>query len=125
MHILPNGFSFTTTITLAMFEGGYSVTYVPIEVKARVGKSMVKIKDAYKMFMLILRTITLFNPLKIFLPVSIVLFLSGLVLLIRDALKVDITLKSVMVLLSSLIVFFFGMLSDQVANLRKDVGTKS
>jgi glycosyltransferase involved in cell wall biosynthesis len=125
MHILPNGFSFTTTITLAMFEGGYSVAYVPIEVQARVGKSTVGMKDAYKMFMLILRTITLFNPLKIFLPVAMTLFFSGMVLLIRDALRVDITLKSVMVLLASLIVFFFGMLSDQVANLRKDVGSKS
>jgi glycosyltransferase involved in cell wall biosynthesis len=120
MHILPNGFSFSTTITLAMFEAGYSVAYVPIHVKARVGRSMVSFRDAYKMLLLILRTITLFSPLKIFLPASLLLFLTGLALFIRDALRTDITLKTVMILLASLIVFFFGLLSDQVANLRKD-----
>jgi glycosyltransferase involved in cell wall biosynthesis len=121
MHILPNGFSFTTTITLAMFEGGYSVVYVPIQVKARVGRSMVSFRDAYKMLLLILRTITLFNPLKIFLPACLFLFLLGIALFVRDAINVDITLKTVMILLASLIVFFFGLISDQVANLRKDV----
>ncbi len=120
MHILPNGFSFTTTITLAMFQAGYSVAYVPISVRTRRGKSMVNYKDAYKMLILILRTITLFNPLKIFLPVSFFLLLIGIALLIRDILKVDITLKTVMVLLSSLIVFLFGLLSDQVSNLRRE-----
>jgi glycosyltransferase involved in cell wall biosynthesis len=120
MHILPNGFSFTTTITLAMFEGGYSVGYVPIEVRQRVGKSTVNFRDAYKMLLLILRTITLFNPLKVFLPGSISLFLLGTVLFVRDALRMDITLKTTVVLIASILVFFFGLLSDQVSNLRRE-----
>jgi glycosyltransferase involved in cell wall biosynthesis len=120
LHILPNGFSFTTTITLAMFESGYSVAYVPVEVKARVGRSMVNVNDAYKMFILILRTITLFNPLKVFLPMAISLLLLGIVLFVRDALRMDITLKTVVVLIASILVFFFGLLSDQVSNLRRE-----
>jgi glycosyltransferase involved in cell wall biosynthesis len=120
MHILPNGFSFTTTITLAMFEAGYSVTYVPIEVRTRDGKSTVRLSDAYRMLLLILRTITLFNPLKVFLPAAVSLFLLGGLLFVRDALRFDITLKTVMILLSSVIVFFFGLLSDQVSLLRKE-----
>ena len=103
-----------------MFESGYSVAYVPIEVMQRVGKSTVNFKDAYRMLLLILRTITLFNPLKIFLPVALVLFLLGTGLLVRDAWKEDITLKTVMILLSSIVVFFFGLLSDQVSNLRRE-----
>jgi hypothetical protein len=119
MHILPNGFSFTTTITLAMLEGGYSVHYVPISIQHRQGKSTVNFKDGYKMLMLILRTITLFNPLKVFLPAALVLFIAGSVLFVRDAMRMDITLKTVMVLLSSVIIFFFGLLSDQVSLIRK------
>lgn len=121
-HLLPNGFSFTTTITLAMFEAGYSVTFVPIAVKRRSGKSTVSYKDAFKMVVLILRTMTLFNPLKVFLPASAFLFLVGTILFVRDAVRLDITLKTVMILLSSIIVFFFGLLSDQVSLLRKDHG---
>ena len=82
---------------------------------------MVSFRDAYKMLLLILRTITLFNPLKIFLPACLFLFLLGIALFVRDAINVDITLKTVMILLASLIVFLFGLISDQVANLRKDV----
>jgi glycosyltransferase involved in cell wall biosynthesis len=72
MHILPNGFSFTTTITLASLTSGYSVKYVPIEAPKRVGTSKIKpFQDGFLFVMLIIRTIALFNPLKVVLPVSL------------------------------------------------------
>jgi glycosyltransferase involved in cell wall biosynthesis len=74
MHILPNSFSFSTTITLALINSGYSVKYVPIEAPGGVGTSKIKpFRDGFNFIMLIIRTIVLFDPLKVFLPISIVL----------------------------------------------------
>ncbi|MCX7918575.1 MAG: glycosyltransferase family 2 protein [bacterium] len=78
-HILPNGFSFTTTLTLALHCNGYFVKYVPIEYRTRIGQSKIKpIKHTADFFILILRTIVYFNPIRIFLPVSLMLILLGL-----------------------------------------------
>ncbi|MDI6784773.1 MAG: glycosyltransferase family 2 protein [bacterium] len=77
--ILPNGFSFTTTITLALLCNGYFVKYIPIEYRHRIGQSKIQpIKHTWDFFILILRTIVYFNPLRIFLPASLILILLGL-----------------------------------------------
>jgi glycosyltransferase involved in cell wall biosynthesis len=78
--ILPDGFSFTTTITLGMLSNGYSVEYVPIDYHARVGKSKIKpIRDTLNFTQLVLRIALYFAPLKLFLPLSVFVFLSALV----------------------------------------------
>jgi glycosyltransferase involved in cell wall biosynthesis len=119
MHILPNSFSFSTTITLALITSGYSVKYVPIEAPERVGTSKIKpFRDGFRFILMIVRTIALFNPLKIFLPVSLLLFLSGVSYLIYEVIVyVDISDTSLLLIISSLLIFFFGVLSDQVSVL--------
>ena len=82
-NILPDGFSFTTTITLAMLTNNYTVHYEKIDYFHRIGKSKIKpIQDTLNFIILILRTILLFNPLKIFIPLSLILFLIGILLMI-------------------------------------------
>lgn len=77
--ILPNGFSFTTTLTLALFCNGYHVKYVPMDYRQRVGQSKIQpIKHTWNFLILILRTIVYFNPLRVFLPASLILILLGL-----------------------------------------------
>ena len=118
MHILPNSFSFSTTITLALITSGYSVKYIPIEAPGRVGKSKIKpFRDGFRFILMIVRTISLFNPLKIFLPLSLLLFLGGMSSLIYDIIHRNITDTSIFLIISSLIIFFFGVLSDQVSVL--------
>lgn len=119
MHILPNSFSFSTTITLALITSGYSIKYVPIEAPERVGTSKIKpFRDGFRFILMIVRTIALFNPLKIFLPISLLLFLSGASYLIYEVIVyVDISDTSLLLIISSLLIFFFGILSDQVSVL--------
>ncbi len=76
--LLPNGFSFTTTITLAMLVSGYSVQYVDIEYHRRTGRSHIRpIRDTLGFVSLILRTVMYFNPLRIFLPLAVLFILAG------------------------------------------------
>lgn len=82
--ILPSGFSFTTTITLAMLCNDYQVTYQPIEYLARVGTSKIRpFKDTYNFIVLVIRTICYFNPLKVFLPPAFLMLLVGVVKLLE------------------------------------------
>ena len=118
MHILPNSFSFSTTITLALITSGYNVKYVPIEAPERVGTSKIKpFRDGFRFVLMIIRTISLFNPLKIFLPVCLILFLSGMSSLIYDIIHGNIGDTSLLLIISSVLIFFFGVLSDQVSVL--------
>lgn len=130
LHILPNGFSFTTTLTLALFKEGYNTAYVPITTTPRVGKSTVSpIRDGFNTIMLIIRIIALFDPIKVFLPTSIALFLIGLVywvgsMVFRYSAKIDpfvhIPTGAMIMMVSSVIVFMFGILADQVSAIRRE-----
>jgi len=118
MHILPNGFSFTTTLTLALMKAGYSVGYVPIRATARVGgKSAVNfLRDGLQTGLLIIRVITLFNPLKVFAPVSLVLLLAGIIYgLWGIGVNRHIPSGALLSILVGLVILCFGILSDQVA----------
>src|SRR5574337_1100811 len=80
IHLLPDGFSFTTTITLAMLTNDYTVEFVPIEYKMRSGRSKIRpIRDTMNFLQLIIRTVLYFDPLKIFLPMSMLFFISSIV----------------------------------------------
>jgi len=124
LHILPNGFSLSTTITLVFFKEALNVKYIPIKINKRVGKSYVKIHDGFKTIMLILRTIILFSPLRIFLPVSILIFGFALFSFILDIFLfskgLNIGDTTILLFIFSLFFFFFGLLADQISAIRRE-----
>jgi glycosyltransferase involved in cell wall biosynthesis len=122
LHLLPNGFSFSTTITLALMRSGFQVAYVPIKVKERIGKSTLSLKDFFKTLFLIIRMITLFAPLKIYVPVTGLLLLIAIPSLIYDILQHNITDTTVLLWLMTVVIFLFGLLADTVALMsRRDL----
>ena len=122
IHLYPNTFSISTTATLAFLTSGYSVIWRPIKVlKRKGGKSQVNIiKDSIQTLLLIIRSVSLFNPLKVFIPISLIIFLLGFSNLLYVLITVkDIADLSVLLILSSMLIFFFGILADQISLLRK------
>ncbi|MFB0560332.1 MAG: glycosyltransferase family 2 protein [Candidatus Lokiarchaeia archaeon] len=123
MHILPNSFSFSATITLAVIKGGFNVKYVPITTYKRKGKSMVNpIRDGLRSALLIIRIIVLFNPLKVFFPISFLLFMLGVGYLIFSLIFLGFNIPSgvILLIISSIILFFFGILADQISAFRME-----
>lgn len=119
--ILPNKFSFTTTLTLAMSKDAYEVGYIPIQTRARQGRrSTVSLRDGLRTLMLIVRIAMLFNPLKVFLPIGAFLFSIGLGYSIFDMIrKFNIPTGGELLLLSSMVIICFGILADQLASIRR------
>lgn len=114
-YLLPSGFSFTTSITLALLSNDYSVYYHPIDYYPRVGQSKIRPVDAYHFLLLILRTVVFFNPLKVFLPVGAVLVLGGLGKFVYDIFLWNLSESAVMGLLAGLLMWAIGLLADQIA----------
>jgi glycosyltransferase involved in cell wall biosynthesis len=114
--ILPQGFSFTTTITLASLCNGYRVKYIPIAYYVRTGKSKIKpIRDTYRFFMLILRTTVYFNPLKVFMPISFILFTMGIGKLAHELYTAGgVAETSVFLVLASFQMAALGLLADMI-----------
>jgi len=114
--ILPDQFSWTTTITLAMHCDHYAVSYVPIDYRARSGRSKIVPWDAASFLVLILRTSMLFRPLRIFLPLVIIFLVYGLakmtIDLIRDPM---ISASSMLAMLSALFILLIGMIGDAIS----------
>lgn len=122
MHLMPSGFSFSTTSTLAFLKEGLNVKFVPVEINKRTGKSTVKPRDAFKTLLLIIRIILLFSPLRIFLPISIVLFFGATITGIYDVfVRINLTDTTLLLFISSLLIFFFGLLADQLAAIRREI----
>jgi glycosyltransferase involved in cell wall biosynthesis len=119
LHLFPNGFSYPTTSTLSFLKVGYNVTFVPIDGKQRKGSSKSKMRpwrEGGRFLMIIFRMITLFSPLRIFLPFSVLFFLLGFGYLIYTIVtETDVTDMSVLLITASAILFLFGLLSEQVA----------
>ena len=115
-HILPDGFSFTTTITLAFLCDGLTVEYLPINYHARKGISKIRpIKDTFNFLLLILRVVIYFEPLKVLLPVCLGLFSLGAIVLILSYLAGKVMDITVIVLISSALqVGVIGLLADLV-----------
>jgi len=116
-HLLPSGFSFTTTITLAAACNDHQVEYVPIDYHARVGRSKIRAHHTYDFTILILRTIVFFNPLKVFIPLGAVLALAGLAKFAYDVTLENLSESAVLALLGALIVWSVGLLADQNARI--------
>ena len=114
-HLLPDGFSFTTTITLASICNGYAVEYQSIDYHARLGESKIRARHAYDFTLLVLRVIVYFNPLKIFLPLGAFLASIGLGKLVYDIWKDNLSETTLLGLLGAMLVWSVGMLADQTA----------
>jgi len=118
-HILPSGFSFTTTITLALISSGYSVSYVPIDYYRRVGKSKINPFDAFKFALQILRTMMLFHPMRILGPIASGVILSGLVKLLYDLYPLRVSGTDVTILLQGILIWCIAMAADQNARFHR------
>ena len=122
MHILPNGFSFSTTSTLALIQEGFEVGYTPITVDKRAGKSTVSMLTGLDTILLILRLITLFRPLKVFLPASLIIGGGGFAYLLCDLfVSVNVSDTSILLVLVGVLLFFFGLMADQMAHIRREL----
>lgn len=119
LYLLPNGFSYPTTITMAFFRSGYTVSYVPIEASKRVGKSHLKIyKDGLRFLVIIIKIASLYSPLKIFAPISILFLSSGLLnYLYTYVFEGRFTNMSATLFILSVLVFLMGLLSEQITVL--------
>lgn len=122
LHLLPNGFSASTTTTLVLLKEGHDVKFVPVTVKKRIGKSTVKpIKDGIDTALLIVRLTTLLDPFRVFGPVSMVFFLFGTVWgVYYIRLGRGLSVASLFLLVSAVVIFCFGLLADQVASMRRE-----
>ena len=111
--LLPDGFSFTTTITLSAACNGHAFEYVPINYHARLGESKIRARHAYDFTLLILRTIIFFNPLKVFIPLGTLLAVVGLVKFAYDVTLDNLSESAVLALIGALVVWAVGLLADQ------------
>jgi glycosyltransferase involved in cell wall biosynthesis len=124
LHLLPNGFSTPTTTTLAFIKAGYSVTFEPIHARQRTGESKIRLaRDGAKFLMIIFKMITLFSPLRIFVPISILSFLGGTAYAVWTiATQQHVTNSSVLLILFAVVVFLVGLVSEQISALRFEGG---
>jgi glycosyltransferase involved in cell wall biosynthesis len=120
VHLLPNGFSTPTTTTLAFIKAGYSVDFVPVEARQRQGKSKIKLaRDGVKFFLILLKIVTIFSPLRVFVPVSVVTFGLGFAYAIWTVwTQAHVTNSSVLLIMLSVVIFLVGLVSEQISALR-------
>jgi len=122
LPLLPNGFSTPTTTTLCFLRAGYSVAFEPVEARQRTGTSKIRLsRDGPKFLLIMLRVMTIFSPLRIFLPIAGASFLIGAGYGVWTAVtQHHVTNSSVLLIMLSVIVFLVGLVSEQVAALRID-----
>jgi glycosyltransferase involved in cell wall biosynthesis len=120
LHLLPNGFSTPTTTTLAFIKAGYNVTFEPTEARQRVGSSKIKLaRDGAKFLMIILKIVTIFSPLRVFLPISLASFVVGAGYAAWTIYSQShVTNSSVLLIMLAVIVFLVGLVSEQISALR-------
>lgn len=119
IYLLPNGFSYPTTITMAFFRAGYAVAYLPIVAEKRLGKSHLKVfRDGVRFLLIIFKIATLYSPLKLFFPISLGFFAIGAgyygYTLMTEARFTNMTL---LLFISSALVFLMGLISEQITAL--------
>jgi glycosyltransferase involved in cell wall biosynthesis len=122
LHLLPDGFSASTTTTLLFLKMGHTVHFLPTVVTQRAGTSTVKpIQDGMRTVMLIVRLITLLDPFRVFFPISAVLAALGIVWGVPYLLAgFGLSVGAMFLLITALMLFFFGLVTDQVAALRRE-----
>jgi glycosyltransferase involved in cell wall biosynthesis len=115
--LLPDGFSFTTTITLCMLCSYMRVSYMPIEYGKRIGHSKIRAMDFFNFVLLVLRIVVLFQPLRIFMPLGAVLFLLGIAKTIYDITLMNLSESAIFCLLAALIIWSLGLIADMISRL--------
>ena len=122
IHLLPNGFSTPTTTTLAFIKAGYNVAFEPIDARQRSGRSKIRFAhDGARFLLILLKIVTLFSPLRIFLPLSVLSFAVGSIYGVWNMIATGkIPNGAVILILFAVIVFLVGLVSEQVASLRFD-----
>lgn len=120
MHLLPNGFSTPTTTTLAFLRAGYSVRFEPVDADQRQGASKIRLgPDGVRFFLILLKVITIFSPLRVFLPVSVSAFVAGAAYAAWTiATQSHVTNSSVLLIVVSVLILLIGLVSEQIASLR-------
>ncbi len=119
LYLLPNGFSYPTTITMAFFRSAYAVAYIPIETRKRSGRSKISlVRDGMRFFLIILRIGALFSPMRLFLPVSGSLFLVGAGYYLYTYFTMHrFTNMSALLFIASILTFLIGIVSEQISSL--------
>ena len=119
LYLLPNGFSYPTTITMAFLRSGHPISFEPIPVAKRIGKSHIRpIRDGVRFMVIIFKIATLYSPLKIFLPISALFFASGLGWYVHTFAQMGrFTNMSMLLFSASVIVFLIGLISEQITAL--------
>ena len=124
LHLLPNGFSYPTTSTMAFFRSAYAVAYEPIPVAKRIGKSHIRpLRDGVRFLLIIFKIATLYSPLKLFAPVAGVFFLTALSYYAFTFITAGrLTNMSTLLFSASVIIFLIGLISEQITalNYRRD-----
>ena len=120
LHLLPNGFSTPTTTTLAFMKAGYSVRFEPVNAGRREGVSKIRLgPDGVQFFMILLKVITIFSPLRLFLPISAIAFLVGAAYAVWTIFtQSHVTNSSVLLIVLSVVIFLVGLVSEQISALR-------
>ena len=119
IHLLPNGFSYPTTITMSFFRAGYPVAYIPIRTKSREGKSHIQpLRDGVRFLLIIFKVGTLYSPLKLFLPIALAHFIIGLCYYgYTYFIFGRFTNMSALLFTTSVVVFLIGLVSEQITML--------
>ncbi len=120
LYMLPNGFSYPTTVTMSFFRAGYAVGYVPIDAPKRVGNSshMRIVRDGVRFLLIIFKIGSLYSPLKLFFPISVLFFLLGLGNYVHTFLTLHrFTNMSALLFITAMIVFLIGLVSEQITML--------
>lgn len=119
LYLLPNGFSYPTTITMAFLRAGHPIRFEPIPVAKRIGKSHIRpIRDGVRFMVIIFKIATLYSPLKIFLPISAGFFVTGLGWYIYTFSTMGrFTNMSMLLFSAAVIVFLIGLISEQITSL--------
>ena len=120
LHLLPNGFSTPTTTTMAFLRAGYNVLFVSVEARQRIGASKIRFaRDGARFFLILLKVITIFSPLKIFVPISVGAFTLGMVYGVGTVIRQSrIPNGAVLLLMFAVMVFLVGLVSEQISALR-------
>lgn len=120
LHLLPNGFSYPTTITMAFFRSAYAVAYIPVRVDRRVGNpSHIRpLRDGLRFLLIIFKIATLYSPLKLFVPASLAFFVTGLGYYLYTFLTAGrLTNMSTLLFSAAVIIFLIGLISEQITGL--------
>jgi glycosyltransferase involved in cell wall biosynthesis len=119
LYLLPNGFSYPTTITMSFFRAGFTVNYVPIIAPKRIGRSHVRIvRDGIRFLLIIFKIGTLHSPLKIFLPVSLGFLVLGVGHYLYTLITIHrFTNMSALLIIAAMMTFLMGLMSEQITSL--------